>query len=237
VSLAYPIALLAILFALLGFMNLAIVPKFTRIFEDFGTELPWLTRFVTGASNSLLYYWPAWLAALLGIPLAVYAAVRTFGGPGGPQGVWRSIPIVGQGFRWASLSNFCQLLATLMELEVPLPQAIRAAADMNDDYSLGQRAHQAALAIEKGQSPRQAVSQPGHWLSELGAAFYWADRGGDFVESLRASGEVFNARSRVQTNLLMYLFEPVVLVTLAVTVGAIILALFMPLIKLLNDLS
>src|SRR5262249_15547185 len=140
-------------------------------------------------------------------------------------------------FRWASLSNFCQLLATLMELEIPLPQALRAAADVNDDYSLARKARTAAVAIEHGQSPREAICQPGHCLPELGAAFHWAGRGGDFVESLRASGEVFSARSRVQTNLVLWIFEPVILTTLAISVGFLVIALFLPLIKLLNDLS
>jgi len=237
VSLAYPICLLAILIGILLFLFVSIVPLFAKIFEDFNTQLPGLTVVMVWTSSLLSKAWPWILIAIVVGPLAGYGLLRALAGPGAAQSLWRSVPVLGQGFRWASLSNFCQLLATLMELEIPLPQALRAASDVTDDFALSQGARRAATAIERGLPPREAVCQRGLALAELGAAFHWADRGGDFVESLRASGEVFSARSRVQTNLVLWMFEPVILCLTAISVGLIVLALFLPLIKLLNDLS
>jgi type IV pilus assembly protein PilC len=237
VSLAYPVVLLLFLFGVLQVLFLLIVPMFKRIFEDFGTSLPGVTLFVVHISDTLLNHWLTLLIVFVGIPAILYAVLRALGGAAAPQTAFRTIPILGRSFRWASLSNFCHLLATLVELGVPLPQALRATAGVTDDLSLADGVRRAAESIEQGETPREAVYSAGSWVSELAPAFHWADRGGDFAESLRASGEVFGARSRVQSNLLFWVLEPVFLFLIAISVGLVAVALFMPLIKLLNDLS
>jgi len=236
-SLAYPAFLIAFSVFVLTTIFVVIVPLFSSIFRDFNTSLPSPTQAVVGLSDLLVNDWPIVLAVLIGLPAVGYAFLRLLGGRSGPQVAFRMIPILGRGFRWASLSNLCQLLATLVELGAPLPQALRAAAAVNDDLSLAEAVRGAAHAIESGKSPRDAIQHQTHWSNELAAAFHWADRSGDFVESLRASGEMFAARSRVQTSLVFWLMEPLILLAVAVTVGFLVVAMFLPLVKLLNDLS
>lgn len=236
-TMAYPVFLLAVLIAVMAMVFAAIVPVFASIFRDFNTSLPAITAGILRISDVFVHSWPTLLALVVGVPACAYVVLRVALGRGGPQRVFRTIPVLGRGFRWASLSNFCQLLATLVELGAPLPQALRAVAAVNDDWSLTEAVYRAAQAIESGKSPQEAIQHQAHWLNELSAAFHWADRGDDFVESLRASGDVFAARSRVQTSLVFWVMEPLILLVVAVTIGVLIVALFLPFVKLLNDLS
>lgn len=237
VSLAYPLFLLLFLAGVLLCMFMLIVPVFRQIFEDFNTQLPDVTVLIVGISDLIWHHWVTLLVVLVAAPTAVYVALRLLGGAAGPQTAFRTIPVLGRSFRWASLSNFCHLLATLVELGVPLPQALRASAGVTDDLLLAEGVRRAAHTIETGQAPRDAIRNAGAWVSEMAPAFHWADRDLEFAESLRASGEVFGARSRVQSSLLFWVLEPVFLFLVAMSVGLVVIAMFMPLIKLLNDLS
>ena len=95
-----------------------------------------------------------------------------------------------------------------------------------------------ALLVERGvAAPSAAELRGSGWPAELGDVFRWSARSEDFVQGLRAASDIFRARSRVQGNLSAWLMEPVLLLMLSVGVGFLVIALFMPLIKLLNDLS
>jgi type II secretory pathway component PulF len=236
-GLTYPLLLLLVFLAVMLFFMGTVIPMFQKIFEDFGTALPALTEFFLKVSDVLVNHGWAVALVVLGLPAVVLGAIRVFGGRAVVQDLWRSVPLLGHGFRWASLSNYCHLLATLMELNVPLPQALRAAAAANDDESLALAAERTADAIECGQPPEEAVRQSRSYLAELGPTLHWAGRGKDVVESLRATAEVFGARSRLQAQLVYWWCQPVLLIGLAVTIGMLVVALFLPLLNLLNDLS
>jgi type II secretory pathway component PulF len=236
-GLTYPLVLLLVFLAVMVFLMTTLLPMFKNMFQEFDTELPALTEFFLKLSDVLVNHGATVALLALGVPAAVLGAMRVFGGRAVVQDMWRSIPLLGQGFRWASLSNYCHLLATLMELHVPLPQALRAAATANDDESLALAAERTADAIERGLSPDDAVRQTRSCLAELGPTLHWAGRGKDVVESLRATAEVFGARSRLQAQLVYWWCQPVLLIGLAVTIGTLVVALFLPLLKLLNDLS
>uniref|UniRef100_A0A7C4QLH1 Type II secretion system protein GspF domain-containing protein n=1 Tax=Schlesneria paludicola TaxID=360056 RepID=A0A7C4QLH1_9PLAN len=236
-GLTYPLVLLLVFLAVMVFLMSTLLPMFKNLFEEFGTELPALTEFFLKVSDVLVNH--GWAVAGVGLGLAaiVLGALRVFGGRAVVQNLWRSIPLLGQGLRWASLSNYCHLLATLMELHVPLPQALRAAATANDDKALAQAAERTADAMERGLPPDEAVQQTRSCLRELGPTLHGAGRGRDVVESLRATAEVFDARSRLQAQLVYWWCQPVLLIALAVTIGTLVVVFFLPLLKLLNDLS
>jgi type II secretory pathway component PulF len=220
------------------FILLGIVPMFTRIFEDFGTQLPELTLMIIGLSNSLR-------GGICGIIMLALIAggivlllVRLMGGAAVFDTVLAEIPIVGAPIHYLRLSEFCELLALLIEAQVPLPDALDSLADIVDNPRLARGSAYAARLVRQGiESPSGAELRGSGWPTDLGDIFRWSGRSDEFVQGLRAAGEIFSARSRVQGNLSAWLLEPVLLLMLSIGVGLLVIALFMPLIKLLNDLS
>lgn len=236
-ALAYPLVLGVCLLSIGGFLLVGIVPLFTHIFEDFDTELPGLTLALVSFSRACQQHGLVLLLTFAGLAATVWLTARLLGGRLGVQHLLRSIPLLGAIWRSASLSGFCQMLATLVEARVPLPAALQAAADATDDYRLAQGARRAALSVIQGVEPAAAVVQSRLLPRELAAVFRWTSRPDDFVESLRAAGEIYGARSRVYSNSLTFLLEPALVFLLAIGVGLVVIALFLPLVKLLNDLS
>lgn len=236
-SLCYPLGLLAIIGVVLWLVLVHLAPMFQSTFDEFQLELPWLTELILRMSAEVNRWGTTFAGVLLVGLVGCWWVVRGVGGRRAVQRIWRSIPFLGQGQRWVSLAHFCQLLATLVEWELPLPQALREAAGVTDDLGLAQAADSLAAAIEQGVSPAEAARGVREGLEELAVAFQGAGRRDDLVETLRASGEVFLARGRLQAHVVSWLLQPVLLFGLAVLVGALVVALFLPLLKLLNALS
>ncbi len=237
-ALGYPAVAAAAVSAIALFFLLYIVPLFDRIFSDFGTELPGLTMLFIELSRSMR----GGLCAVMMLGLFALSIgmifVRIFGGSLMLDRLLAEVPVVGAPIRYRLLSDFCDLLALLVEARLPLPEALDALSTTVDDtrFQIGSR--RAAALIRQGvATPTAAELRGSGWPNDLGDIFRWAGRTDDFVQGLRAASEIFRARSRVQGNLSAWLLEPVLLLFLSVSVGLLVIALFMPLIKLLNDLS
>lgn len=233
-ALAYPAFLIAVVCVGIVVLATLVIPMFEGIFRDFGVELPGLTKFILAFAIGIRTHaidLPLTAAALAGL---AWLLLRLAGGRSLPQWLFRQIPCIGSVYRWSSLASCSETLAMLVELETPLPEAFRTAATTCDDLSLAEGLVSAADAIEQGTAdPRQPIGLP----AELASAFRWADRPGLLVEGLRSSSEIFAARSRVDLHLARWILEPLIIFVVACSVGLSFLSLFMPLGKLLNDLS
>ena len=237
VALAYPAVLIAVAWLLLSFLATLILPQFKSIFLGFGTELPGITVAIMAWSDlmGVVGWWslPAlvlvlWLAWIFGEPLG-YERLR--------DSLVSHVPLFGEARRSAALSEFCRLLSMLVKYEVGLPEAVRLAAGSVRDADLREACFDLATRIQAGESLTDAATQIGRFPQDLLHLFRWADRGEDFAEGLQNASEVLDAQSRVHSHTLAIVFEPAVTIAIGIVVGLTVIALFMPLVKLLNDLS
>ncbi len=235
-AIAYPAVLIGVALSIAAFLMIGIVPQFGKIFEDFGTELPGLTVVVVSTARFGVAYW--W-ACLIG--LAVLSAIAT------QLWAWRghwlvtqrwsgAIPLLGPLFRMAALTEFCHLLAVFIESELPLSTGMLAAGESSDDEWLRMNSVQLVLDIERGISAETAALTCGfpaslaHVLRETSSPKTLAD-------ALHGLGDIYAARTDVASRLSSSVIEPFVMIFTVIGLGTIVIALFMPLIKLLNDLS
>ncbi|MBC7821422.1 MAG: type II secretion system F family protein [Planctomycetaceae bacterium] len=237
VSMAYPAMLIFAAWQLLSFLASTILPQFRDIFMDFGTELPGITVAILAWSDVMRFF--AWWA--LPALIVVIWLAWIFSEPLGYER-WRDalvshIPLFGEARRSAALGEFSRLLSMLVRYEVGLPEAVRLAAGSVRDVDLREACFELSTRVQAGESLSEAATQIGQFPRELVHLFRWADRGEDFAEGLQNAGEVLSAQSRVHAHTLAIVCEPAVTITIGISVGFTVIALFMPLVKLLNDLS
>jgi type II secretory pathway component PulF len=237
VALAYPAVLIFVAWLLMSFLATLILPQFKSIFLGFGTELPGITVAILSWSDLMRFigWWslPAlvaaiWLAWVCSEPLG-YERLR--------DSLVSHIPLLGEARRSAALGEFCRLLSLLVRYQVALPEAIRLAAGSVRDADLREACFELATRVQAGESLTEAAVQIGRFSQDLLHLFRWADRGEDFADGLQNAGDVLSAQSRVHSHTLAIVCEPAVTVAIGIAVGFTVIALFMPLVKLLNDLS
>jgi type II secretory pathway component PulF len=231
-SLAYPLFLIWLGTCICAFILLQIIPQFKQIFEDFGTELPGLTLAVLGVSSMFKHV--GWSPALAFIPIMI--VMTMLGQVSFIKRRLSSIPVFGAVFRFAALSDFCQVLALLLESRLPFPKAVRCAANASDDLWLIRRCEEFSLDLDNGEPADQAARVAG-LPNALIQVFRHASSDRTVIDALRSLSELFAARCSVSTRLLTAVLEPFAVV-IVLSFGAITaVAVFLPLIKLLNDLS
>jgi type II secretory pathway component PulF len=91
--------------------------------------------------------------------------------------------------------------------------------------------------VEAGETLSAAVQHSGRFSHELQQVFCWADRDENFADGLQHAGDLLNLQNRVQSHALSVFCEPVTTIVIGAIVALTVLALFMPLVKLMNDLS
>lgn len=234
--LAYPLFLIWFGAVICGVILLGLTPQFRRIFDDFGTELPPITLAIVNVSAALgsFGWWP-WVLLALICPIVVLNV--TFFGVSSWGNKWStSLPLIGRVFRFAALSELCRLLALLAESGLPLPRALRFAGNASDDRWLARKCRLVANDIEHGSPPATAVALA-DLPTSLGQVFRSARSKRNFAEALRGLSDIFAARCVIGSQLINSIIAPFAVSIVIGFIGLTAIALFLPLIKLLNDLS
>ncbi len=235
---AYPLLLIPFVLLIGTGVIAVIVPEFRDIFNSFGVELPTLTLLLLSLSST-----PFLIAMFIGIPLMVTLMIVTVMiGPLIPGHATRLrwfqyIPLFGTPSRMRGLSEFCSLLGLLMSGRIPLPEALSMTASALQDANLRQGALRLAARVEQGESLEAAAQGLPQFAAELKSLFRWEPRGAAFGDILQRAGDVYSARSQVQVSMSVLFLQPVIFAGLGLFVGFTVLALYLPLVKLLNDLS
>lgn len=235
-SLLYPTVLLIFFLAIFGFCFVAIVPKFKRIYLDFGINLPALTMMLIDASDWASAYGP-WL--LVAIPIASVVAWVVVRIASGAAGAWRllmRLPFIGPLVRLVALAQFSRLLALLLEGELPLPVALRLAGGAIRDPDLAERCQGLVHDAEAGRPLAEDAALRGLPAS-LSQAIAWGEHRDCLADALHAAAEQFESQARVHGTLVTAVLPPVLVVCCVVLVSFLVTGLFMPLIKLITELS
>ena len=233
-TLAYPTVLVAMLFVLFGGIFAFIVPQFGLIFEEFDAELPPVTQLVLWMSG------PG-VPAVVGVPLLMVAAIvflSLMQGTVWARRVLYAVPLIGPTWRFAALSNFSRLMAMLLAQEIPLPRALRLTAAGLREADLSAACRGAADEVEGGRALSECLADFWQFPPTLRPLVEWAERTSNPVAAFRAGTEMFEGRVQVYVPLLETVLPPIVFLLVLVTVVfLVVLALFLPLISLIQNLT
>jgi type IV pilus assembly protein PilC len=233
------VVLLAI--AAVAVIMIIVIPQFQNIFLGLlgpGEQLPLPTRIVVGISNFLA----GWggliiLATVIAIGVAVKFYYQT---PGGRKNIDRLLlktPILGDIFRKISVARFSRTLSTLLSSGVPILQSLDITAKTSGNVIIEAAIMKVRAGVERGESfvdPLKATEVFPHMVAQMigigeqtGALDAMLAKIADFYEA-----EVDSAIANLLT-----LMEPLLIGFLGVTIGSIVIAMYLPLFTLIGKLS
>jgi type IV pilus assembly protein PilC len=236
-AMIYPCAVITVATLIVGFIMYWIIPKFKKIFDDFGTELPPMTKMLIGFSDAVVNYWYLGPA----IPFAFWLMLKIIkkNKTGAFVVDWLSlrIPLLGMIFRKSIIARTCRTLGTLIASGVPILEALAITRDTAGNAVFYKAYEHIIAAIREGESMAIPLRET-RTVDEI--VVNMVDVGeetGALDNMLYKVSDVFDEEVSVLVEGLVNLLEPLMVVVLGLIVGFIVIALFMPLIKLLNDLS
>ncbi len=226
----YLAAVMFALFSVAGFVMYYIIPKFKKIFEDFGVELPELTMWVVSVSDAFAKYY--WLIVLACGAILVWLAWRSrYGASAGPMrrllfsSARGEAPVV------------LRILAVVVDAGRPVAGALSTMARHHDSASVRNRLLYVRNEVERGGDVWCELAEVGLLRTSEGRILDAAQRAGNLPWALQEVATSIERDIDYRVMLVLEILRPVFLLMMAAVVGIFVIGLFMPLLKLINDLS
>ncbi|MFZ9932288.1 MAG: type II secretion system F family protein [Chthoniobacterales bacterium] len=235
----YPIIVLIIAIAIMAFLLVYIVPKFEEIFDDMlqGRPLPALTEFVIGLSgavqNNFLIIAGAFIAFIFGYNLLA----RTVQGRALVDATKLRLPLFGDLIKKGSISRFSRTLGTLVTSGVPILQALNITRDTAGNVVLSGAIQKVHDSVKEGESIVAPLEKSGLFPPMVVSMIDVGEETGQLPEMLLKIADVYDDEVDNTVAGLTSLLEPIMIVFLAVVVGTIVIALFLPLIDIIQGLQ
>lgn len=237
ISLFYSGVLITGTCALFYFLMAIIVPNFQSLLNDFGVELPGITILAIHASELISAYGLKVFLILITGFLICWFTFDIFHLQDRRRRLINRIPVVGSILKFTSVSQFCRILATMIEAQIRLPEAIELAAKATKDPNLIAGCHLLIERLKEGFNLSEATLELPHFSKSFLHIFRWQNRPDLFIDSLRASSNIFQAKANMKTGTLLFGLQPVVLIGIILSIGLPVVAIYLPLIRLLQYLS
>ena len=235
----YPIIVLVIAVAIMAFLLVYIVPKFEQIFADMlgGKPLPALTEFVIGTSRFFQNQWYMILGAVIVVVVAYSLAGRTEKGLAIIDAIKLRVPLFGDLIKKSAISRFSRTLGTLVTSGVPILQALNITRDTAGNVVLSNAIQKVHDSVKEGESIVSPLEKSGIFPPMVVSMIDVGEETGQLPEMLLKVADVYDDEVDNTVAGLTSLLEPIMIVFLAVVVGTIVIALFLPLISIISGLQ
>ena len=236
-ALAYPAIVLVLALGMVTAIMLLIVPQFAAIFADFNTTLPALTLVIIGLAEHLPQILSVLGAVILLVVLAWWMLRLIPRGRLIRERAVLAIPALGAIVRNSVRARFLRAMAFSVNSGLPLPEALRLSAEATASPGASLEAHQIAQRIEQGESAYAACQGANVVPAMFGyVVVVNADRN-NLEEGLIQLSKAYESRAVHSQSLLRAWLAPVGVLAVGLIIGMCILALFLPLVSLLQSVS
>lgn len=244
-AMVYPVIVMFIAVSILLFLMVFIVPKFKEMFSEMGdAELPMISKVVFGFSDFLIKsnVWiipnVVWiLLAVVIFYLSFAAWGRTPKGRNFVDALKLKLPIFGDIQRKSAVSRFSRTLGTLVTSGVPILQALNITKETAGNVVISHAIGQVHEAVKEGESIVTPLQASGVFPNMVISMVDVGEETGQLPEMLLKVADVYDDEVDNAVTALTSILEPIMIVFLALVVGSVVFALFLPLIKIINTMG
>ncbi len=238
-AMIYPAIVLVLAFGIMAFLLVFIVPKFEAIFHDMlgDKPLPWITRFVINVSDIFKDHWLILLGAIALLVAAYKFVGRTSQGRTLIDRIKLRAPLFGDLVRKSAISRFSRTLGTLVTSGVPILQALNITRETAGNVVIADAITQVHDSVKEGESIVHPLEASAAFPPMVISMIDVGEETGQLPEMLLKIAEVYDDEVDNAVAGLTSMLEPIMIVFLALIVGTIVIALFMPLISIIGGLQ
>jgi type IV pilus assembly protein PilC len=236
-AMTYPVISLVLVLGITAFLMLVIVPKFKEIFDNLGVELPGITKSVMNTAlflkSNLLFVAGGFVASIVGFILFKRSK------PG--KRLWDRfilrVPVFGQLFRKVALSRFSRTFATLIKSGVPIVGALEIVADTSGNTVVANAVRNACESVKSGNTLSEPLAEEKVFPPMVVRMIGIGERSGALEQLLSKISEFYDQQVEAEVKSLTSLIEPLLIGVMGFIVGGIVMAVFLPILKLQEALT
>lgn len=239
-AMMYPLVVMIMAIGILIVLMVKIVPKFTEIFADLlgsGQKMPALTQFVMDVSSFMVSRLPVIVGSIVGIVILFKLIGRTQAGRYVFDYISLKMPVFGALVLRVGISRFTRTLGTLQNSGVQILSALTIVRETAGNEVISRAIQTVHDSIKGGESVAAPLEQAGIFPTMVVSMIAVGEETGRLPEMLIKIADTYDTEVDAAVDGLTSIIEPLLIIFLAVIVGTIVIAMFMPLITIMSTLG
>jgi len=234
-AMTYPIVVLGITIIIVTAMLMFVVPRFAKMFNDLGGKLPTYTQMLVNISHFLA----GWgglvvIAAIIGIVIAYRRFKATDGGRMTLDRIKLRLPLVGTLFHKTAMSKFSRTLGTLISAGVPILGALEITGETTGNMVVTKALDKVRAGVKEGETIAQPLTKEDIFPPMVTQMIAIGEETGALDVMLAKVSEFYDSEVNASMDSFASIIEPVLLVVLGGAVGSIVIALYLPIFKVIT---
>jgi type IV pilus assembly protein PilC len=238
-AMIYPTAVITIAAVILGIIIVVVIPQFEKMFADLGqaNRLPAPTRILIGITSVIVSFW----YLIPGVPILILVSYRLIAmNPRGRYMVDKiklHIPIFGTVTKKSSVSRFARTLGTLISSGVPILEALSIIKGTTGNAVVANAVGEVHSSIREGDTIAEPLKHSGVFDDIVVNMIDVGEETGELDKMLLKVADNYDNEVDALVAGMMSLLEPFLIIGMGLTVGFIVIALFLPLIELMQSIG
>jgi type IV pilus assembly protein PilC len=233
-AMTYPAVVAVLVFVIVTAMLLFVIPMFQDLYTELGGTLPVPTRILLNISKLARTFW--WMFGLGGV-VGIFLFRRWIGTPSG-RAQWDAIklkaPVFGALVRKTALARFSRTLSALVRSGVPILESLDIVAETSGNAVVADAVRDTQGAVKRGEPLARKLEDHAVFPAMVVQMMAVGEETGALDEMLGKIAEFYDQEVEATTESLTALIEPLMIAFLGAVVGAMIIALYMPIFKVFD---
>jgi type IV pilus assembly protein PilC len=237
-ALGYPVTVLVIAIAVFLGMTIFLIPTFAGIFEDLGAELPAFTQLMVNLSALLRSSFSLYLAG--GLLLLVFVLKRAYATKLGRRrmdGLMLRLPLFGDLIRKTATAQFCRTFSSLTRAGVPILMALDIVRDTVGNRVLAEAIESAKVEVQEGGTLSLALARRKVFPSMAMSMLLIGEESGEVDAMLSKVADFYEDEIAATVKAMTAMLEPAMIVVVGGIVGSILLAMYLPMFSVFENIK
>ena len=236
-AMIYPVGVISIAVIVIMIILWKVIPVFSSLFASLGAELPMPTKMVIAMSNGINDYKYFIVALAVGGTIFFKKYYATYKGKRVIDGIQLKMPVLGDLLRKIAVARFCRTLSTLTASGVPILDGIVITAKTSGNTVIEDALMVVKKSVEEGKTIAEPLGDSGVFPSMVVQMIGVGEQTGALDAMLSKVAEFYEDEVDTAVAGLMSLLEPVLIAFLGVSIGFIVIAMYMPMFSLIGQVG
>lgn len=230
----YPCIVIFIATLIVSFLFLFIIPKFESVFSSAfnGSELPWATRLIIAGSHSFRELSILLLVILVGLFLIIKFVEKRV-----KDKMILKLPLVGYVIRDINIALFSRMLGTLLANGVPLTESLKISENIATNYAIKNSLMRTRKQVEDGELLSNTIESEAVFPGMAIGMIHVGEETGTLSDMLLEVASKLEDDIEQAIERMTSILEPLMTLLLAVIIGSIVIALFLPIVNVMNSIG
>jgi type IV pilus assembly protein PilC len=236
-ALTYPVVVICFAVLIVALVMIFIVPKFQEVFAQMNVDMPPLTKALLAVANFVKNWWWALLLGL-GLLYVVWRLLqRVYGFRKFVHRLQLRLPVSGPLMKKTIVARFARTFGTLLGAGVPILEALTIIRDATTNLVIGEALENVHKNIKQGETITRPMQESGVFDDIVVNMVDVGEQSGNLDRMLAKVADAYEREVDDAVSTLFKVIEPLLIIGLAGVVGTIVIALFLPILKVMDTLS